>query len=171
MNSSVSVSRGGWTAAVDESWITGIDYADQSKLIFDYKSHTGTEQRTAIITITSTENSSITHTITISQSAPAPITISAVSSFTLPSARGENHELPVSVSRGKWTAATPADWITGIDYTNQTKLIFDYKSHTGEEQRTARITITSTEDPTITHTITIRQEGPEEGTESEGLEE
>ena len=158
----VSVNRGNWTASTSADWITGIDYADQTKLIFDYQAYTGEEPRTATITITSTEDPTITHTITINQSAPGPITITAVSSLTLSAEGGEGHEFSVSVNRGNWTAATPADWITGIDYADQTKLVFDYKSYTGEDPRTATITITSTEDPTITHAITIQQEEPEE---------
>ena len=154
---SVSVSRGGWTAATPADWITGIDYSDQSKLVFDYQANAGTAERTATITITSTEDPTITHTITIRQA--GTITITAVSSLTLPATAGEDYEFSVSVSRGGWTAATPADWITGIDYSDQSKLVFDYQANAGTAERTATITITSTEDPTITHTITIRQAG------------
>ncbi len=155
-------STGSWTASSNQSWLT-LDKTSgtgNATINVTTTSVNPTEAgRTATVTLTSTDDSSRTVTITVRQQG---YNFSAnTTSLTLNATAGSYSDFTLT-STGSWTASSSQTWLT-LDKTSGTgsttiRATVSTVNPTNAD-RSAQITLTSTDDPNRKVTITVTQSG------------
>ena len=149
-----------WTVNDDANWLTvsPASGSNNGTITVSYSENTSTSQRTATITVSGTGVSS--QTITVIQAGVTNTLTVTPSNITINSNQGST-TFDIS-SNTNWNITENSDWITvnPTSGTNDATITVNYNENTSTLQRTATITISTTN--AGTKTVTISQTGASE---------
>jgi len=140
-----------WTVSENSDWLTAIK-TNATTLTVTYNENSGNDNRSANITLSGTGVTS--QVVTVNQSGATPALSVSPSSGSVSSASGTTTF--TITSNIDWTVSENSDWLTAIK-TNSTTLTVTYNENSGNDNRSANITLSGT--GVTSQVVTVNQSG------------